>query len=272
MSHPRPPVCGESESWASELALGLLSGPDRASALSHLAGCPSCREQVDDLARVADRLLLLAPDDEPPAGFESRVLAAVGVAGDGAEARSGRRLGRSAAGLRRLGRRGTHRPRPHARAGAGPGGAGSPEGGRPHGSTKVVGLVAALMAAAAVAGVVVATVSRTDAGQDPVSLRTGLAVSSSGRTSCRVVVTGTRPASVLVSLDGYPGADTDVTVEMQTVSGETVPLGPLHVAGGHGLLVRELDLDAGSLRLMRMLTDEGRVVYEATLHDPPPPA
>ena len=98
-------------------------------------------------------------------------------------------------------------------------------------------------------------------------MRTGLAVSASGRVSCRVVVSGTRPASVLVSLDGYPGADTDVTVEMETVTGEVVPLGPVHVTGGHGLLVGTLDLEAKSLGVMRMLDREGKVIYEATLHD-----
>jgi hypothetical protein len=100
-----------------------------------------------------------------------------------------------------------------------------------------------------------------------VALRTGLAVSASGRVSCRVVVSGTRPASVLVSLDGYPGAESAFTVEMQTLTGETVPLGPVHVTGGHGLLVQSLDLEATSLALMRMRGPDGRIVYEAVLHD-----
>jgi hypothetical protein len=100
-------------------------------------------------------------------------------------------------------------------------------------------------------------------------MRTGLAVSTSGRVSCRVVVTGDRPASVLVSLDGYPGADAAVSVEMETSGGEAVPLGPLTVTGGHGLLVRTLDMAAADLHLMRMLDRDGRVIYEATLEDVP---
>jgi hypothetical protein len=115
----------------------------------------------------------------------------------------------------------------------------------------------------------VATALRSPSGGQPSALRTGLAVSASGRTSCRVVVSGSRPASVLVSLDGYPGGDTEVEVEMETASGTAVPLGPLSVTGGHGLLVRTLDVDAGALRLMRMLDHDGRVVYEAVLNDPP---
>jgi hypothetical protein len=240
VSGARPPACRECESWGAELALGLLTGPDRATGLAHLAGCPSCREQVDELARVADRLLLLAPEAEPPAGFESKVLAAVGSAAatEGVTAGGGGRGGRS---------------RSRGRAG----------GGR-----RRAGLIGALVVAAAVGGGAVGAVLRSpEADRGPTPLRTGLAVSASGRVSCRVVVSGTRPASVLVSLDGYPGADADVTVEMTTVTGEVIPLGPVHVTGGHGLLVSALDVEAKSLGVMRMLDREGKVIYEATLHD-----
>lgn len=60
---------------AAELALGLLSGPERAEALAHLESCATCRTTVEELSDVADRLLLLAPETEPPAGFETAVLA-----------------------------------------------------------------------------------------------------------------------------------------------------------------------------------------------------
>jgi hypothetical protein len=73
-------TCAELEELAAELALGTVAGAERARALDHLAGCASCRELLDQLARVADNLLLLAPVIEPPPGFESRVLARMGVA------------------------------------------------------------------------------------------------------------------------------------------------------------------------------------------------
>jgi hypothetical protein len=75
--------CDEFANMAPELALGILSGNERATALGHLAGCASCRERLDDLARVADNLLLLAPAKEPPIGFESRVLGRLQAAGAG---------------------------------------------------------------------------------------------------------------------------------------------------------------------------------------------
>jgi hypothetical protein len=60
-----------------ELALNLLTGAERAAAVTHLEGCPACRAEVSSLAAAADELLELAPVVEPPPGFESRVLRAV---------------------------------------------------------------------------------------------------------------------------------------------------------------------------------------------------
>jgi anti-sigma-K factor RskA len=69
--------CAAVEERAAELALGVLSGPERAAALDHLASCAKCRSMVAELAEVADALPELAPEVEPPAGFEGRVLAAM---------------------------------------------------------------------------------------------------------------------------------------------------------------------------------------------------
>ena len=82
-------TCAELEALAAELALGTVSGAERAGALDHLAGCAACRELVEELAGVADRMLLLAPVIQPPPGFESKVLARMGVA-PAREARSPR--------------------------------------------------------------------------------------------------------------------------------------------------------------------------------------
>jgi anti-sigma factor RsiW len=68
------PRCDEIRELAPELALGIVEGEERGRALEHLADCPDCRRRVDELAEVADQLLLLAPHREPPVGFESSVL------------------------------------------------------------------------------------------------------------------------------------------------------------------------------------------------------
>jgi hypothetical protein len=62
-----------------EAALGLLAGNERAAVLDHLDGCEQCRELMHELSAVADDLVLLAPNAEPPPGFEQRVLRRLGA-------------------------------------------------------------------------------------------------------------------------------------------------------------------------------------------------
>ena len=85
-------TCAELEDLAAELALGTVWGADRAVALDHLARCARCRDLVEQLSRAADSLLLLAPSTEPPPGFESKVLARMGVAAGGQRRMPRRRL------------------------------------------------------------------------------------------------------------------------------------------------------------------------------------
>jgi hypothetical protein len=66
--------CEEVRRLAPELALGITTGDERADALAHLAGCPDCRRYVSEMSGIADEVLLLAPVQEPPGGFEGRVL------------------------------------------------------------------------------------------------------------------------------------------------------------------------------------------------------
>jgi hypothetical protein len=71
--------CAEFIDLAPELALGNLCGDERAAAIAHLERCTACQQAMNSLTTVADRLLLLAPRVEPPAGFEQRLLAALPV-------------------------------------------------------------------------------------------------------------------------------------------------------------------------------------------------
>jgi hypothetical protein len=71
--------CERMRDLAADVALGIADGEERAEALGHLATCGECRRLVEQLAQVADELLLLAPSQEPPAGFESRVVKALGL-------------------------------------------------------------------------------------------------------------------------------------------------------------------------------------------------
>ncbi len=62
------------------LALGTLSGRDRAVVLQHLEGCARCSEELEQLSLAADSLLPLAPEVNPPAGFEVMVFERMGIA------------------------------------------------------------------------------------------------------------------------------------------------------------------------------------------------
>jgi hypothetical protein len=58
----------------SDLAVGVLDGRERAVVLEHVADCASCTAELEQLTAVVDSLVHVAPEAEPPIGFETRVL------------------------------------------------------------------------------------------------------------------------------------------------------------------------------------------------------
>lgn len=69
--------CNQVRDAAPEMALGVLDAEVRSEVLVHLDACVACRRLVRDLSETADSLVLVAPEAEPSAGFERRVLGAV---------------------------------------------------------------------------------------------------------------------------------------------------------------------------------------------------
>lgn len=57
-----------------ELAAGVLDGRERAELLDHVDACAGCSLELEELTLVADRLVDLAPEADPPLGFETRVV------------------------------------------------------------------------------------------------------------------------------------------------------------------------------------------------------
>jgi hypothetical protein len=233
-------TCPQLEEVAAELALGTVSGAERAAALDHLAGCPACRDLVDQLARVADSMLLLAPAAEPPPGFESKVLSRMGVA-----------------------------PAPTVRLGPAqptvrPGPARAPR------RRFLVGVAAAALVAG-LAGAGVATLAgdgrpaavQTAAGTPAAGVRTALAVDTDGRWTCRAVVYGDAPTWLVVSLDRTDGLSASFTVEAFHSDDPTpVSLGTFSTAQGHGTFAQPVPLPADSLQSVRVLDAAGRVRYQ----------
>jgi hypothetical protein len=66
---------------AAELALGVLTGRERAQAIMHLDSCRICREHIRRLAITEEELLQLLPGRAPPAGFATRIMDRLGLAG-----------------------------------------------------------------------------------------------------------------------------------------------------------------------------------------------
>jgi hypothetical protein len=75
--------CDDLAEVAAELALGVVTGRERAQAIAHLDRCDACREHVRQLTLTGENLLWLLPGIEPPVGFESRVMSRLGFAGRG---------------------------------------------------------------------------------------------------------------------------------------------------------------------------------------------
>ena len=71
--------CEQYSNDLAELALGVLTGRERAQVLAHVESCPRCADELEHLSRVADTVVQSAPEMEPPLGFEVRLFERMGV-------------------------------------------------------------------------------------------------------------------------------------------------------------------------------------------------
>lgn len=74
MSGLAPPDDSHLADVAAELALGALTGRERARAIAHLEKCRECRAHVQRIALTGTQLLVLLPEHQPPAGFANRTI------------------------------------------------------------------------------------------------------------------------------------------------------------------------------------------------------
>jgi anti-sigma factor RsiW len=218
-----------------ELALGALTGRDRARTLAHVDECPRCAEELEQLSRVADAVLQTAPEVEPPVGFESRLFERMGVTESAARGRG--RL-RSLPSLR------PRRPRQWA--------------------------VAALAAAAAVAalGVGLATTTSPSTTQAKAAHGSTNVVSGNfvqdGHTVGHVVVAGgSRPWISMMLEDST--AQGLVNCVVVTRDGVTHEVGSFMAHQGYGAWIAPLHFDAKDVWKAEMVTPDGAVIASATL-------
>lgn len=220
--------CADFEQVAEELALGVLGGIDRSSALAHLERCPRCRLEVEGALRVGDLLLELGPEAEPPVGFESRALARREV---------------------ELARRPRRSPRGWAALGAGVGaaltaaglffGLGLSSGSRlqVHQPTTFAALGARQISAAALL--------------------------SGGQEVGQVFILAGKPSWVFMTVS-MAGPARRVTCELVTTSGRHLDLGSFTVSGGYwSSWGATVSFDPATIHSVRLVATNGRTLSQA---------
>ena len=88
-------TCATFADAVDDLALGFASSPERDDLVAHASRCADCATLLHDLTAVADALLELAPEAEPPLGFEARVIGRLPRVAATSPPRSPRRPGRA---------------------------------------------------------------------------------------------------------------------------------------------------------------------------------
>jgi hypothetical protein len=229
--------CEQVGELAPEFALGIAAGEDRDAAVRHLSGCPACRQLVTELSGVGDELLLLAPERQPPLGFESRVLTAV------AEPPPPR-------GLRAL-----------------------PRGWLPRGRRWVAVAAAAVLAAAIGAGsVLVATAGDRQLAQ---GYRAVLS-QGQGSTFAAAPLQGSQgrvgtvfgyqgqPSWMVVTVQPWAADQGQLQVQALTRDGRYLALGKAVLGGGNRAWGGQIPVDLSAVHQLRFVRSDGQTAFAAT--------
>jgi len=273
--------CAEFADAAAELALGVLTGRERARALAHLDRCEACRENVRQLTVTGEELVGLLPAIEPPAGFETRVMERLGLGtpAPAPVAAPARAPVRPLGPVRRLERKlADWTGGEPGRSGAGPGRAGGGTGrsgagtGRSGGGTGRSGvrqprriLVAAAMAVAVIAaglsgwGLHGGTSSPTTSALSSATL---LTASHQSAGTIYFYDAGSRWLYMSVNL-GSAG-DGTVICQVEGPDGHVTTVGSFRLTGGYGYWGSPDPVTDGQLTGARLVTTTGKVLATAT--------
>ena len=233
--------CAAFAGVAEELALGVLTGRERAEALAHLECCAACLEDVCRLTLAGEDLLRLLPAGEPQSGFETRVLERLGLASPGPGPAAGAGLARGGRGLGRW-----------------------PGGVRPGRARRVLAAAAAALAVAVSAA---GGWGLGSAAASPAGLLLGSAALVSA--CCQVAGTvfvfsggGREWLSMSVSLRSGAGA---ATCQLVSRDGHVVTLGSFWLDGGYGAWASPGPVSDGQFTSARLLAADGTVLATASL-------
>jgi hypothetical protein len=240
--------CHEFSGVAAELALGVLTGRERAQALAHLDHCASCREEVRQLTATGEGLLGLLPNVEPPAGFEARVMDRLGLS---APAPSPAGQARRTSRLGFLSRKPAH-PAPTGQA-------------RPAGRTR---------RALALAAVTLAVVA---AGLGGWGLRPGTPAPAGAPLSSATLLSASHQAAGKVFLyEGsspwlymsvnMPTGNGTVICQVESGDGHVTTVGSFRLTDGQGYWGNPVPATQGSLTGARLVGPDGTVLATASFH------
>jgi hypothetical protein len=269
--------CDEFAEVAAELALGVLTGRERARALAHLDGCESCREQVRELSMAGDELLALLPPAEPSAGFESRVLERLGLTAPGQQPSDAPAkqqpdvTGQQPSDVRvltdeRANRRADRQNRPPNRP------VDRPPAGRPRRSLSSVSrrLLAAAAVAVALIGGGVGWGLRDATAPSPSSsqaaaLSTAALVTSDHQTVGQVYVYNHSPWWTYMSVNMEGLGNVTVTCQLEDADGHFKNVGQFHLSDGYGSWGSSpYTAGPGTIMGARLLSADGTVLATAT--------
>ncbi len=229
-------ACDEVEESLAEMALGILPGDQRALVLNHLDGCDRCQAEVERLTLSADTLLQLAPEVEPPVGFEVGLFERMGVTEPDLETHvARRRLGGSLARLSGKGR-------------------------------VVIATAAATLAVAlGFGGGWLANPGASMATQPyehDVQSETATLSSDAHAVGTVSAFAGT-PSWMLMTVHG---TDTSgwVTCEVTVANGKQVTVGTFRLDNGYGAWSARLPVSVSDIRSARVVTPSGTVLGSAT--------
>jgi len=273
MSELNDMICAELADVAAELALGVLTGRERAMAVAHLDRCDACREDVRQLMATGEQLLELLPPAEPPAGFETRVLERLGLPVSGQPEARGEVYPQLISGLEDSAkRRGTRGSGTRSRAGQNSAPPARPGGTRPAGK-RPAGRMRRMLAATAIGLAVIAagvggwsiglgsTPALTSAAGP---LTTASLRSATGQDVGDIFSFSGKSPWVYMSVDMDSAGNQVVICQLVGKDGQVSQLGKFQLADGYGSWGSPDPGTVGKLSGARIVTANGTVLATAT--------
>jgi hypothetical protein len=254
MSEQNQMSCGEFADVAAELALGVLTGRERAQAVAHLDECDSCREHIRQLSLTGEEMLGLLPSREPAEGFESRVMGRLGLATPNLA--SPVIPGQATPSL----------------ATASLGGQPDPEGQRsPKRWTRRMLTVAAAALAVVACGVggwglrgAVAPSGGARGTTAEAPLREAALLTAAHQTEGKVYLYDGSPRWLYMAVDTHGSSNDNVICQLETRGGGTVTIGSFRLQGGYGAWGSPDPIAASQVTGARLTTMNGTVLATAS--------